>query len=61
MKNFKNIKNIIGLLLISIGFVSCEVENKLDEIVDPEIVYPAATSGSADFSNFVALGNSLTH
>jgi len=61
MKNFKNVKSIIGLLLISIGFVSCDVDNTLDEIVEPEIVYPAANPGTADFSNFISLGNSLTH
>jgi len=61
MKNFKNIKNIVGLFALSALIVSCDVDNTLDEIVDPEIVYAPANAGSADFSNFISLGNSLTH
>jgi hypothetical protein len=61
MKNFKNIKNIVGVFALSAIIVSCDVDNTLDEIVEPEIVYATATSGSADFSNFISLGNSLTH
>jgi hypothetical protein len=60
MKNFKNIKNIICLLLIATGFVSCDYDNKLDEIVEPEVILPAATPGSADFSNYVSIGPSFT-
>lgn len=61
MKNFKNIKNIVGVFALSAIIVSCDVDNTLDEIVDPEIVYAPANAGSADFSNFISLGNSLTH
>ena len=60
MKNFKNIKNIIPVLSIAIGLISCDYDNKLDEIVEPEVILPAATSGSADFSNYVAIGPSFT-
>ncbi len=56
----KKIKNILVLFLASIIYVSCDVNNELDEIVEPEVVYPEATSGSADFSNYVAIGPSFT-
>jgi hypothetical protein len=56
MKNYK----YIGLFLISLGFFSCDVDNELDEIIDETIIYPAANAGSADFSNFVAIGASFS-
>lgn len=51
MKN--NIKIILGLL--AIGFVSCEAE--FDNPVTDEGFY---TSGTANLTNYVAVGNSLT-
>jgi hypothetical protein len=60
MKNFKNIKNIVGLFALSAIIVSCDVDNELDEIVDPEVILPEATAGSADFSNYVSIGPSFT-
>ena len=51
MKN--TLKIVIGLL--AIGFVSCEAD--FDSPVEAEGFY---TSGTADLSNYVALGNSLT-
>ena len=49
-------KNYLKFLpLLALGFVSCEPE--LDNPVDEAGFY---TNGEADFSNFVALGNSLT-
>lgn len=48
------------LLVASFGFVSCDVNNELDAI--PEVIVPevALTAGSADFSNYVAVGASFT-
>ena len=60
MKNFKNIKNIVGVFALSAIMVSCDVDNTLDEIVDPEIILPVATAGSVDFSNYVSIGPSFT-
>ena len=60
MKNFKNIKSIVGVFALSALIVSCDVDNTLDEIVDPEIILPVATAGSADFSNYVSIGPSFT-
>jgi hypothetical protein len=60
MKNFKNIKSIVGVFALSAIIVSCDVDNTLDEIVDPEIILPVATAGSADFSNYVSIGPSFT-
>lgn len=56
MKNFK----YIGLMLLAVGFSACDVNNDLDEIVAEVVVLPDATSGSADFSNYVALGASFS-
>lgn len=57
-KNIMNTK-YIWLLLILLGFTACNDE---EDFVDPivEVEYPALTAGSADFSKFVSLGNSLT-
>ena len=56
MKNYK----YIGLLLLSIGVASCDVNNELEEITDPVEAKVALTAGSADFSNYVAVGASFT-
>lgn len=48
------IKNFKWLLLVSLTFAAC---NNDDDVVQAPV---AITSGSADFSNYVALGNSLT-
>ncbi len=55
----KNYIYTIGALL-TFGFISCDVNNELDEI--PAVVVPevALTAGSADFSNYVAVGASFT-
>ncbi len=55
----KNYIYTIGALL-TFGFISCDVNNELDEI--PAVVVPevALTAGSADFSNYVAIGASFT-
>jgi hypothetical protein len=55
----KKIKYLWLLPLIA-GLTACDVNNSLDEIpADPVVVVPLST-GSADFSKYVAVGNSLT-
>ncbi|MDG1057544.1 MAG: G-D-S-L family lipolytic protein, partial [Flavobacteriaceae bacterium] len=57
----KNLKYIFFAFLL-IGLYSCnEVEDVLEDngISTPEAL-PALTAGAADFSNYVAIGNSLT-
>ncbi|MGB0880230.1 MAG: G-D-S-L family lipolytic protein [Polaribacter sp.] len=56
MKNYK----YIGLFLVSLGFISCDVDNTLEEI--PEIVSPRVelNAGGLDFSTYVAVGASFT-
>jgi hypothetical protein len=49
------IKNIKWLLLVSLTFVAC---NDNEEVADP--VEVPVVAGSANFSRYVALGNSLT-
>jgi hypothetical protein len=54
----KTIKYIL-LSVILIGFTACnDEEDFVDEPIQEEL--PELTSGSADFSNYVSLGNSLT-
>ena len=48
------IKNFKWMLLVSLTFAAC---NNDDDVLETPV---AITSGSADFSNYVALGNSLT-
>jgi len=49
----------IWLLACLIGFMACN-DSEDFEMMEVEEELPPATPGSADFSNFVALGNSLT-
>jgi lysophospholipase L1-like esterase len=51
------IKNIKWILIASLGMVSCSQEVEDTSGIQPEITVSA---GSADFSKYVALGNSLT-
>ena len=51
------IKNIKWLLLVTLTFVACNSDEEDTSGVVPEVV-PAA--GTADFSKYVALGNSIT-
>ena len=56
MKNYK----YIGLLLISIGLASCDVNNELDPIegeVQPQV---SVNANNLDFSKYVAVGASFT-
>ena len=57
MKNLKYLYISLGLL----AFTACNDPEDVD--LDPEVIaeeLPALTAGSADFSNYVSLGNSLT-
>ena len=56
MKNYK----YIGLFLLSLGFISCDVNNTLEAI--PEVVVPEVVlnAGGLDFSTYVAVGASFT-
>ena len=58
--NIMNTK-YIWMLLICLGFVACnDPEDYIDDPIVPDVVLPPLTAGSADFSNYVALGGSLT-
>lgn len=53
------IKNFKWLLLVSLTFIACNSDDDVAAVVDSSDGKPL-TSGSADFSKYVALGNSLT-
>ncbi|WP_452230370.1 MULTISPECIES: G-D-S-L family lipolytic protein [unclassified Lacinutrix] len=58
----KNIKYIL-LSAVLIGFTACNDEEDYEKFLDnplEEEVLPALTAGSANFSNYVSIGNSLT-
>ncbi len=60
MKNFKH----IALSFLALGFIACEYD-ELDELragatEEEEVVLPELTAGTADFSNYVAIGPSFT-
>jgi hypothetical protein len=55
MKNYK----YIGLLLLSIGVVSCDVNNELDPILE-EVSVVAADANGLNFSKYIAVGASFT-
>ncbi|WP_452227339.1 G-D-S-L family lipolytic protein [Lacinutrix cladophorae] len=58
----KNIKYIL-LSAALIGFTACNDEEDFEEFLDnptEEVVLPTLTAGSANFSNYVSIGNSLT-
>ncbi|AQS94488.1 G-D-S-L family lipolytic protein [Polaribacter sp. BM10] len=56
MKNYK----YIGLLLLSIGITSCDVNNDLDPIVEETGPVVQIDANGVDFSNYVAVGASFT-
>lgn len=57
MKNFKYIFFASALLF----FTNCNDPEDVDlTLMEEEVELPALTAGSADFSNYVSLGNSLT-
>lgn len=55
----KNIKYIY-LLAIALGFTACNDEDDFIDAPEPVATYPALTVGSANLSNYVALGASFT-
>ena len=58
----KNIK-YIALAVLAVGFMACEndtLEDLRDRVNQGEEVLPELTAGSADFSNYVAMGPSFT-
>lgn len=58
--NMMNMKiKYIWLFTCLIGFSACNDKEDFD-MTEEEVELPAATPGSADFSNFVAIGNTLT-
>jgi hypothetical protein len=56
MKNYK----YIGLLLLSIGVVSCDVNNELDPILEDFVPVVAADANGLNFSKYIAVGASFT-
>ncbi|MFY9242287.1 MAG: G-D-S-L family lipolytic protein [Polaribacter sp.] len=56
MKNYK----YIGLLVLSIGFASCDVNNELDEIQGPQVEQITPNANGLDFSKYIAVGASFT-
>jgi lysophospholipase L1-like esterase len=56
MKNYK----YIGVLLLSIGVASCDVNNELDAITEEAVPTVQLNTGDLDFSNYVAVGASFT-
>ena len=53
------IKNFKWLLLVSLTFIACNSDDEVVTVIDSSDGLPL-TSGTADFSKYVALGNSLT-
>ncbi len=58
MKNILNIKTLFYVATFSLVFTSC-TNDDYQKPINPVNV-PALTAGTADFSNYVAVGNSLT-
>ena len=56
MKNYK----YIGLFLLSLGIVSCDVNNELDAIAAEAVPEVALNANGLDFSKYVAVGASFT-
>lgn len=56
MKNYK----YIGLFLMSLGLVSCDVDNELDVIEAAMIEEVALNTNGLDFSSYVSVGASFT-
>lgn len=55
----KKIKYIF-LVALAVSFTACDVNNELDEIPAEVVVFEDPNPGTADFSNYVAVGASFT-
>ena len=58
----KNIKYLL-LATVLIGFTACNYEEDFDDLLDnptQEVILPELTAGTANFSTYVSLGNSLS-
>ena len=56
MKNYK----YIGLFLLSLGFVSCDVNNELETIEAAVVPEVALNANGLDFSKYISVGASFT-
>ena len=56
MKNYK----YITLFLLSLGIISCDVDNELDEIPAEVVEEVALNTNGLDFSTYIAVGASFT-
>ncbi|WP_439131385.1 hypothetical protein [Polaribacter sp.] len=56
MKNYK----YIGLFILSLGIISCDVNNDLDEIEAEIVPVVELNTNGLDFSSYVAIGASFT-
>lgn len=56
MKNYK----YIGLFLLSLGVISCDVNNELDEIPEEVVQTVELNTNGLDFSSYVSVGASFT-
>ncbi|MDY0780597.1 SGNH/GDSL hydrolase family protein [Tenacibaculum sp. IB213877] len=56
----KRYNKYIGLFLLSLGVVSCDVNNELDPIIEPTGPNVALNTNGVDFSNYVSVGASFT-
>jgi len=56
MKNYK----YISLFLLSLGFISCDVNNELDEIQAEPVAQVDLNTNGLDFSSYVSVGASFT-
>ena len=56
MKNYK----YIGLFLLAFSITSCDVNNELDEIVDPVKPLVTLNKNGLDFSTYISIGASFT-
>jgi hypothetical protein len=56
MKNYK----YIGLFLLSLGVISCDVNNDLDPILEETVPVVQLNTNGLDFSSYVSVGASFT-
>jgi lysophospholipase L1-like esterase len=56
MKNYK----YIGLFLLSLSIISCDVNNELDAIPAEEVAQVTLNTNDLDFSKYIAIGASFT-